>query len=118
MRILGSYNGRCCISHVKDPRLLEACHIKNWADNEELRTDPSNGLCLNVLLHKAYDNFLISISPDYIISISDAFLDGLNDDIQRAYYLGKDGQQIVKPTRFFPYRECLEMHYNKYRNTI
>lgn len=59
--ILTSYNNRCCISGISEPSLLEAAHIISWADNESLRTDPTNGLCLNPFFHKAFDKFLITV---------------------------------------------------------
>lgn len=116
--VISSYNSSCCITRLSNPTLLEACHIVSWTENEKLRLDPSNGLSINPLLHKAYDNFLISIDPDFKIHISDEFLESCRDDNQRIYYHNKNGQSIIMPSRFLPYKECLDLHHQKYRKAL
>lgn len=113
--VLSSYNSQCCISGLSEPRLLEACHIVDWSENEANRTNPSNGLCLNPLLHKAYDNFLISVDADYKVSISDKLLENSkNDSSLLNYFKNLDRKSILLPTRFFPNRDFLESHHKKF----
>lgn len=71
--VLSSYNYACCITGINNPVLLQASHIVGWSEDEEKRTNPQNGLCLNALLHKAYDENLIGISPDYEVFVSERF---------------------------------------------
>ena len=70
--VLTSYNDTCCLSGINIPGLLEASHIKPWADSdsETEQTNPTNGLCLNVLHHKAFDEGFFTIDTDYKIVIS------------------------------------------------
>ena len=103
--VLSSYNNRCCVTGLNNSELLEACHITSWADNESLRTDPSNGICLNPLLHAAFDNLFMSITPDYKVVFSDLFLESCTDEKFRAYFSYRNNSQIYLPDRFFPYRE-------------
>lgn len=114
--VLSSYGSQCCITGIKEAKLLEACHIKSWSENEELRTDPSNGLCLNTLLHSAYDALLITISPDFKIIFSDDFILSCGDRALKDYFLAKNQTNIYLPNRFFPYRHCLEEHYERFNN--
>ncbi|MBQ9417737.1 MAG: HNH endonuclease, partial [Bacteroidales bacterium] len=53
--VLTSYNNRCCITGLSRKELLEASHIVDWSKDIENRLNPSNGLCLNILFHRAYD---------------------------------------------------------------
>lgn len=44
--VLQSYNHRCAISGLAVPQLLIASHITPWAENENQRANPSNGIAL------------------------------------------------------------------------
>ncbi len=112
--VLSSYNNRCCVTGLNNSELLEACHITSWADNESLRTDPSNGICLNPLLHAAFDNLFMSITPDYKVVFSDLFLESCTDEKFRAYFSYRNNSQIYLPDRFFPYRELLALHHEEF----
>lgn len=112
--IMSSYNSKCCISGIGNPELLEACHIVDWACSSANRTNPENGLCLNVLFHKAYDKNLLGITPDLQVEISDEMLERVSDDNYRNYLIGLNGQKLRMPTRFCPKTEFLEMHYDKF----
>lgn len=52
--------------------LLIASHIKPWkvSNNEDEKTNPRNGLCLNALHDKAFDRGLITIDKNYKIIVS------------------------------------------------
>lgn len=113
--VLSSYNNQCCVSGISSPLLLEASHIMPWSENEAARTDPSNGLCLNSLLHQAYDNFLFSITPSYTIDISCQFLESVNNPHLREFLISKQGSPIMLPDKFLPNRDYLNEHYLRYQ---
>ncbi len=112
--ILAAYNTTCCVSGISAPELIEAAHIISWHDDSALRTDPTNGLCLNPLFHKAYDSLLISVSPDYELKISDAFLDSISKPDTLRYIRSLNGHSIDLPNRFLPNRDNLSVHYEKF----
>ena len=112
--VISAYNSKCCISGVALADLVEACHIVDWADNEINRTNPRNGLCLNPFFHKAYDKFLISITPDYDIVVSEKLLQSIEDEVSLDYIKQLIGTKINRPDRFLPQRELLDIHHNKY----
>lgn len=116
--VVSSYNTKCCVTGISNPSLLEACHIVSWKENEDLRVDPSNGLCLNSLLHSAFDNFLMSVSPEFKIVFSDAFLNSFHDkdNALKEYFTRKNMTDIILPNRFHPHIHCLEKHYEKFLN--
>ena len=51
--ILSSYDSTCCVSGLKDERLLIASHIVPWAEDKKNRLNPENGLCLSALHDRA-----------------------------------------------------------------
>ena len=59
--VLSRHQGKCAVSGLKLDSLLEAAHIVPWSEDESIRLEPSNGLALNPLLHKAYDKHLLGI---------------------------------------------------------
>ena len=115
--VLASYSMRCCITGLEEPHLLEAAHIVSWAEDEENRTNPCNGLCMNALMHKAYDRLLLSVTPDYKICVAESLLETEARNERHLEFFRKiDGTQIQKPNRFLPSRDFLQMHYERYLN--
>lgn len=119
--ILSSYNYKCCITGINNPLLLHSSHIVGWSEDEENRTNPQNGLCLNVLLHKAYDDNLLGISPDYEVFISDLFLGERMKDVEEGtlkYFRSLNKTKLILPSRFHPDKDLLAIHYESYRQNI
>lgn len=114
--VLASYNYQCCISGVSDKSLLEACHISSWRDDINNRTNPHNGLCLNIFFHRAFDNFLFTITPNYIIDISEKLLDTTLDGQFKDYLFGINGNSIQLPERFTPDTNLLTLHFEQYKS--
>jgi putative restriction endonuclease len=71
-RLMG---GRCAISHLPEPRLLDAAHIIVDADEQLGQPIVSNGLPLTKLHHAAFDPRLIGVDPDYRIHVCDRLLE-------------------------------------------
>ena len=116
--VLSSYDFKCCITGINNPALIEASHIVSWSEDEENRTNPQNGLCLNVLFHKAYDENLLGISPDYEVFISDRFWGERLKEVDPGtvnYIRSFDRQKLILPRRFSPDRDLLALHFEKYR---
>lgn len=113
--VLASYDNKCCVSGIIEPDLIEAAHIVSWADDESLRTNPTNGLCLNPLFHKAYDKFLVSITADYKIVLSDRFLESVEDETTHHYLESLQHREIFLPNRFWPDKDNLAKHYDAFR---
>lgn len=64
------YGWTCAITGVTTKEFLIGSHIVAWADDKTIRLDPSNGICLSVLVDKAFDTGFISIADDYRILLS------------------------------------------------
>src|SRR6185503_15215564 len=76
--VLAAYGGRCAISHLPEPRLLDAAHIVMDADEQFGQPVVTNGLPLTKIHHAAFDANLIGIDPDYRIHVSDRLF-AMND---------------------------------------
>lgn len=114
--VMSAYNFKCCISGISTPQLVEACHIVNWSENSNNRTNPKNGLCMNPFFHKAYDKYLLAIMPNMSIIISDELFQGATEKSFFNYLKEINGRKMLLPDKFLPDRELLALHYNKFIN--
>ena len=115
--VLSSYENKCCITGINNAKLLNACHIVGWSEDETNRTNPQNGLCLNVLFHKAYDENLLGISPDYEVFVSKDFFGAKLkevDSLTREYVMSYNKRKLIMPKRFLPDRDLLAMHFERF----
>lgn len=67
--VMRAYAEKCTICRLKEPRLLEAAHIRADAHPDSLSV-VSNGLSLCTIHHRAYDESLIGIDPDYRVHVA------------------------------------------------
>ncbi len=95
---------------------MEACHIADWASNIENRTNPKNGLCLNPFFHKAYDNYLLAITPEFKVILTKELLLKTDNPLFKTYLEELNGRTITLPDKFKPQKELLELHYNEFRD--
>lgn len=108
--ILASYNYRCCITGLDQPELLIAGHIKPWSVDEKNRLNPRNGIAINALHDKAFENGLFTITTDYKIKISPELYKRKKSAALEEYLLRFDNQKIILPSRFLPDIEFLKYH--------
>lgn len=109
--VLTSYNSACCITGINNPELLLASHIKPWRDSSpDEKTNPQNGLCLNALHDKAFDNGFITVTPDLIIHISSSISDIYNGETVEKFFKRYNNVRITAPEKFAPSKEFLEYH--------
>lgn len=114
--MLTAYGGRCAISHLPEPRLLDAAHIVMDADEQLGQPVISNGLPLTKLHHAAFDAHLIGIDPDYRIHVSDRLLEIHDGPFLELGLKGIVGQ-MIQPRRSEdrPDRERLALRFEQFK---
>ena len=110
--VLSSYDNKCCITGIEIPDLLIACHIIPWKDNEKLRLNPQNGICINRLHDKAFDAGYMTIDNNYKVKLSPIFKKLESKNWVQKFFLPYENKEIFLPQRFYPDKACLEYHYN------
>src|SRR5207248_10106712 len=63
-----AYATQCAICQLKELRLLDAAHILGDVEGGEPAV--SNGLSLCAIHHRAFDQNLVGVSPDYVVHVS------------------------------------------------
>lgn len=108
--IMASYNYTCCITGIQHPELLIASHIRPWGLDVNNRLNPRNGIAINALHDKAFENGLLTILPDYRIQISSVLQKRLKNNTIDDYFLKYHNKEIILPSRFLPNKEFLIYH--------
>jgi len=111
--ILAQYNNTCCITGLKNPQLIIAGHIRPWGLDERNRLNPRNGLAMNALHDKAFENGLLTITPEYRIKISSLLKDERRALAVKELFIRYDGIEMILPSRFLPDVEFLKYHNNE-----
>lgn len=113
--VIHAYDGRCALSGLPEPLLLDAAHI--IADKNEALGQPvvPNGIPLSKLHHAAFDAHLIGIDPEFRLHISRRLLLQRDGPMLEAIKT-LDGQTIRLPSRprDLPDRDRLAMRYRDY----
>lgn len=72
--VISAYSGRCALSGLPEPRLLDAAHIVPDSNEQYGQPIVQNGIPLSKIHHAAFDANLIGIDPDFRIHVSDRLL--------------------------------------------
>ena len=107
-RVLGAYGERCALCRLRHRELLDAAHILPDREPESEPRVP-NGLALCKLHHAAFDNYLITVAPDYRVRVRRDVLDEEDGPMLRHGLQEMHGQRIITPHRpeLRPDRELL-----------
>ncbi len=73
-RVVPAYNSQCAICTLREGRLLDAAHI---VGDVETSGDAvvQNGLSLCSIHHRAFDQSLVGVAPDYTVHVSRLLLE-------------------------------------------
>jgi putative restriction endonuclease len=96
--VITAHKGRCAVSDLPEPLLLDAAHIV--ADRDEKLGQPvvPDGILLSKIHHAASDAHLIGIDADYRLDVSDRLL-GQSDGPMLEALKGLKGETIHLPGR-------------------
>jgi putative restriction endonuclease len=113
--VLPAYGNRCTICRLNETRLLDAAHIIGDADP---RGDPavSNGLSLCSIHHRALDEDLVAVSPDYRVEVHPRLRDE-KDGPMLTVLNAAHGANIAVPRRreMRPDRNLLAIRFERFR---
>jgi len=109
--IIDAYARKCAITGERVLPVLEAAHIKDYAEGGEHRID--NGLLLRRDLHALFDRGYLTVSPDMEVIVSKRLRDQFHNGEE---YLAMSGHKMLPPARAAdrPKAEFLDWH-NQHR---
>ena len=68
--LLRVYEGACCISNCKVLAVLEAVHIRPFAEHATNQNHANNGLLMRSDLHVLFDRGLLAINPKGVVRVA------------------------------------------------
>lgn len=107
--VLDAYGRRCAVSGEHTVPVLQASHIKPFADVQ--RHEVTNGLSLRSDIHTLFDQGYVTVSPDYEFVVSDRLKDDF-DNGEVYYEYARKRPKILLPddAKDLPNREFLAWH--------
>ncbi len=104
--VKANYAYRCAITGIGTKDFLVASHIVPWSEDQSIRIDPSNGICLSLLVDRAFEKGQLLIEDDLTIRINwDKVGD---DDALRRQLESYEGQRLSVPEREAPQPKYLQ----------
>ena len=106
--VMDAYHRRCSMTGEKVLPVLEAAHIKPYAEDGPHRI--SNGMFLRSDLHALFDQGYLTVSPDHHIEVSRRIREDFNNG--KHYYSLHGRELTILPERMenHPAREYLDWH--------
>ncbi|MCC8939267.1 HNH endonuclease [Bradyrhizobium sp. Arg68] len=115
--VIAAYDGRCALSGLPEPLLLDAAHI--IADKDERLGQPviTNGIPLSKIHHAAFDAHLIGIDPNFRMHVSGRLL-GQTDGPMLEALKQLNGRNIRLPgrTKDHPDRDRLAVRFERFKS--
>lgn len=104
--VKANYEYRCAITGVVTTDFLVASHIVPWSEDQSIRLDPSNGICLSSLVDRAFEKGYLQIEDDLTIRID---WDRVGDDqALRSQLVPHDGLKLSSPSEGVPQPKYLQ----------
>lgn len=117
--VIAAYGGRCALSGLPEPLLLDAAHIV--ADSDELLGQPvvPNGVPLSKIHHAAFDAHLIGIDPDYRLHVSDRLLSKQDGPMLEALKrLNGGALHLPSRAKDCPDRDRLAVRFERFKSLV
>lgn len=114
-RVLAAYENRCALCRLRHSELLDAAHIRSDASGGEPVV--TNGIAMCKIHHAAFDNYLMTVRPDYAIEVRRDVLEEEDGPTLRFALQGLHGEQIQLPRQRAarPDRVLLDERYERFQ---
>jgi len=101
-----NYGHRCAVTGITTKEFLVAAHIVPWGEDQSIRLDPSNGICLSLIVDKAFEEGFLVIEDDLTIRVA---RERMKEDVALLLLLEPhDGMRLNAPASAPPKPEYLQ----------
>lgn len=101
-----NYGFQCAITGIENKDFLVASHIVPWSVDQSIRLDPSNGICLSLLVDRAFEKGYLIIKDDLTTWVDWDKVG--NDEALRDQLLPYDEQMMTVPKNHPPKLDYLQ----------
>lgn len=95
-----NYGLKCAITGIETRDFLVAAHIVPWSIDQSIRLDPSNGICLSLLVDRAFEEGHLVVEDDLTIIVNRERVG--QDTALLSQLVLYDGQRLSAPVREAP----------------
>lgn len=103
--VKANYGYCCAISGMATRDFLVASHIVPWSEDESIRLDPANGICLSLLMDRAFEKGYLTIDDGCVVHVDGGRV-GADDEL-RSQLQRFNGKVLSMPKADFPLVEYL-----------
>jgi hypothetical protein len=104
--VKSNYGFKCAITGIETKDFLVAAHVVPWSEDQRIRLDPANGICLSLILDRAFEKGYTVIEDDLSIRID---WDRIGkDSALRTQLQPYDGKKLRPPRKGQPKPEYLQ----------
>lgn len=111
--VTDAYSKKCAFTGEKTLPVLEAAHIKAYAESGPHYI--SNGLLLRSDIHKLFDNYYMTITTDYKIEVSKRIKEEFENGREYYQFHGKDLMVLPERNIDRPQKQFIDWHNNKFK---
>lgn len=111
--VIKNYGSSCCLTGLPVVDALRASHIVGWAEDEETRLLPTNGLCLAATYDAVFDRHLISFDDDFRMVLSPSLKEYCTNAVFNSVFKHYEGKRMSCDVRFPPDKNLMERHRNQ-----
>jgi len=114
-RVLVAYARQCALCHLRHTELLDAAHIREDSDGGEPIVP--NGVAMCAIHHRAFDNAVLGIRPDYVIEIRGDVLSEIDGPTLLHALQGLHSSKLALPRSrpAWPRQDLLEERYERFK---
>lgn len=104
--VKANYEYCCAVTGIATKEFLVASHIVPWSEDSSIRLDPANGICLSLLVDRAFEKGHLLIEDDLTIRIDRARIG--DDEALLAALSPYSGTSLRVPTKDVPNPDYLQ----------
>jgi predicted restriction endonuclease len=67
--VKANYSYRCAVTGIATREFLVASHIVPWAEDASIRLDPANGICLSLIIDRAFEKGYLLVEDDMTLRV-------------------------------------------------
>jgi putative restriction endonuclease len=114
-RVLTAYSSQCALCRLRHPELLDAAHILE--DSEGGEPVVTNGMAMCAIHHRAFDQNVIGVRPDYVVEVRSDVLDEVDGPTLKYALQGSHGNRLDLPRQrtAWPDEQLLEKRFERFR---
>lgn len=114
--VKANYEYKCAITGIVNKDFLIASHIVPWSEDQTIRLDPANGICLSLVVDRAFEKGYLLVCDDLTVDVDEQKIG--DDAVLKSYLLSYKDTKLMLPKKSPPKIEYLQRRRKLVVNTM